>query len=36
MLYTSGRNPNLEAIQIVASRLVYYNTGDIGSSVSCR
>jgi hypothetical protein len=28
MLYTSGRNSNLEAIQTGASRLVYYETGD--------
>jgi hypothetical protein len=36
ILYTSGRSPNLEAIQTGASRLVYYNTGDINSSVSYR
>jgi hypothetical protein len=36
MLYTSGRSPNLEAIQTGASRLVYYDTGDIDSSVSRR
>ena len=36
MLYTSGRSPNLEIIQTSASRLVYYDTGDIDSSVSRR
>jgi hypothetical protein len=33
MLYTSRRNPNLEAIQTGASQLVYYETGDTNSLV---
>jgi hypothetical protein len=36
MLHASGRSANLEAIQISASRLVYYDTGDIESAVSRR
>ncbi|PMD59978.1 uncharacterized protein K444DRAFT_722905 [Hyaloscypha bicolor E] len=35
ILYTSGRSPNLEIIQISASRLVYYNTSNINSSIAC-
>jgi hypothetical protein len=36
MLYIFGRSPNLEIIQTSASRLVYYDTGNINSSVSRR
>jgi hypothetical protein len=36
MLYHSGHLANLEAIQIAASRLVFYETGDSDSSVSRR
>jgi hypothetical protein len=36
ILYMSGQSPNLEIIQTSASRLVYYNTGNINSFISCR
>jgi hypothetical protein len=36
IFYISGRSPNLEIIQISTSRLVYYNTSNINSSISRR